>query len=115
MTQDPFEGRLELEPGQARAFMQAHPGLQLVDVRTAEEHREMRIPGSRLISLQTLQARLDELDRRKPLLLYCASGGRSSRALGFLIQQGFEQAKHISGGIMTWAEEGLPCESGVQS
>jgi rhodanese-related sulfurtransferase len=106
---------IELEPRQAQAYIQATPGLQLVDVRSPDEHREARIKGSKLISLQTLEARLSELDRAKPLLLYCHSGGRSGRALAYLHQQGFSQAKHIAGGIMTWAEHGLPYESGAAS
>lgn len=112
MNKTDLEGLLELEPRQAQAYIQAHADLQLVDVRTPDEHREARLKGSKLISLQTLEARLSELDKRKPLLVYCASGGRSGRALGFLHSQGYSRAKHIAGGIMTWAEQGLPYEAG---
>lgn len=101
----------ELHPNDAAAYIKANPGLQLIDVRSAEEHRQARLAGSKLISLQTLQVRLSELDKKKPLLIYCASGGRSGMALGLLHQSGFSQAKHIAGGIMTWAECGLPYES----
>lgn len=110
MAQEDFEDLHELEPRQAQAYIQANPGLQLIDVRTPDEHREARIKGSKLISLQALQARLHELDKKKPLLIYCASGGRSGQALGFLHQAGYAHAKHIAGGIMTWAEHGLPYE-----
>lgn len=111
MKKDEFEGLLELEPKQAKKYIAGTPDLQLIDVRSADEHKEARIKGSKLISLQTLEARLHEIDKKEPLLIYCHSGGRSSRALGFLHQQGYSQAKHIAGGISTWAGEGLPYES----
>lgn len=101
-------GGSELSPQEAQAYIRAHSDIQLIDVRTPEEHRQARLAGSRLISVQALPVRAHELDRERPLLLYCASGGRSGMALDFLRQQGFGQAKHIAGGIMAWAEHGLP-------
>lgn len=109
--QDKYEGMQELDPRQAQDYIESTPDLQLIDVRGADEHQEARIKGSKLISLHTLEARLHEIDRKKPLLVYCHSGGRSGRALGFLHSQGYTQAKHIAGGIMTWAGYGLPYES----
>lgn len=99
----------ELTPHEAHAWMKADPALQIVDVRTSEEHKQARIAKSQLISLQTLDVRLQDIDKKKPVLLYCASGGRSGRALQYLESQGY-QAKHVVGGIMGWAEAGLPYE-----
>jgi rhodanese-related sulfurtransferase len=101
----------ELNPKEAQEYISSTPGLQLIDVRGTDEWADGYIPGAKLIPLHALQARMIELDRDKPVLLYCASGGRSSRALQFLLQQGY-QAKHVSGGIYDWYQEGLPVVEG---
>jgi len=64
-------------------------GAQIVDVRTTAEFAEGNVPGSLNIPLDQLQARVGELDPAKPLLLCCASGGRSGMAKQFLDREGF--------------------------
>lgn len=100
----------ELSPEEAADYLKQTPGVQLVDVRQPEEHKEARLPMAKLIPLGTLPVRTHELDKKKPVLFYCASGGRSGQALRFAEQQGFE-AKHVRGGIFAWANAGLPYES----
>jgi rhodanese-related sulfurtransferase len=100
----------ELSPKEAAEYLKSTPGVQLVDVRQPDEHKEARLAKAKLIPLGTLQARVHELDKQKPLLFYCASGGRSGQALLFAEQQGFTQAKHVRGGIYAWADAGLPYE-----
>jgi rhodanese-related sulfurtransferase len=101
----------ELDPKQAQVYIRNTPDLQLIDVREADEYREARIAGAKLISLSTLPARLHEIDRNRPILLYCHGGGRSGRALDFLRSQGYPEVRHIAGGIMAWAASGLSYES----
>jgi rhodanese-related sulfurtransferase len=86
--------------------MSAHPGYQLVDVRSKAEHSQGRIPGSQHIPLDELASRSSELDKNKPVLLYCASGGRSGMALRQLRKEGFAQACHLAGGISAWSQAG---------
>jgi len=74
-------------------------------VRTKPEHMAARIATSKLIPLQELDGRLGEIDKAKPVLLYCASGGRSGSALAKLIKAGY-QAKHMAGGLAAWRSEG---------
>lgn len=63
----------------------------IVDVRTPEEFMGGHVAGSVNIPLQELGNRLDELKSLKtPLVLCCASGGRSGMADGFLKQHGLE-------------------------
>jgi rhodanese-related sulfurtransferase len=99
----------ELTPHQAQKWLAEGGPIQLVDVRTVEEHREAHLSKDKLIPLNTLEARLHELDKKTPVLLYCASGGRSGQALRYLESQGY-QVKHVQGGIMQWAGDGLPYE-----
>ena len=63
----------------------------IVDVRTTEEFRGGNAEGSINIPLQEIQQRMDEMKNLKhPLVLCCASGGRSGQATQFLMQQGIE-------------------------
>lgn len=63
----------------------------IVDVRTTEEFRGGNAEGSMNIPLQEIESRMEELKALKqPLVLCCASGGRSGQATQFLMQQGIE-------------------------
>jgi glyoxylase-like metal-dependent hydrolase (beta-lactamase superfamily II)/rhodanese-related sulfurtransferase len=83
----------------------------LVDVRTAGERRERRIPGSLGIPLTQLSDRLSELPADRPLLVYCAGGYRSSIAASLLQHHGFTQVSEIAGGIAAWETGNLPLET----
>lgn len=57
----------------------------IVDVRTPGEYAGGHVPGSINIPLHEVQQRLDEIKTLKqPLVLCCASGGRSGQATSFL-------------------------------
>ena len=61
----------------------------IVDVRTPNEFSGGNVAGSINIPLQEIEKRMDELKSLKqPLVLCCASGGRSGQAHGYLAQQG---------------------------
>lgn len=86
-------------------------GAVVVDVRTPEEFREVRVPGVVLIPLADLPARVQELPEADELLVICRSGHRSRNACEFLLQQG-RQAVNVAGGTLAWVESGRPTESG---
>ncbi len=63
----------------------------IVDVRTTGEFMGGNVEGSINIPLQEIPTRMEELKNLKqPLVLCCASGGRSGQAQGYLSQQGIE-------------------------
>lgn len=63
----------------------------IVDVRTPSEFMGGNPQGSINIPLQEIEQRLEELKNLKqPLVLCCASGGRSGQAHYYLTQQGIE-------------------------
>ena len=78
---------------------------KLLDVRRPDEHDLVNI-GGRLVPLQELPSRLDELEdlRGEPFVVYCRSGARSGQAVQFLRQHGFD-AKNLTGGVLAWARE----------
>ena len=63
----------------------------IVDVRTPGEFMGGNVPGSINIPLQEIDKRLHEIkDLKAPVVLCCASGGRSGQAHGYLSQKGIE-------------------------
>ncbi len=79
--------------------------LVLIDVREPFEAQIGQIPGSKLIPLGELPARMHELDSRDEIVLYCRSGVRSAEALKLLREAGFTRLKNLKGGILAWADE----------
>lgn len=63
----------------------------VVDVRSPEEFKSGHYPKSINIPLQVIEARINELDSKRPIILCCASGGRSGMALGILKSKGFTE------------------------
>jgi rhodanese-related sulfurtransferase len=55
-----------------------------------------------------LQQRVGELDPKKPVLIYCASGRRSAAAAAFLKEKGFTKVVDLAGGIGAWQQAGMP-------
>lgn len=66
-------------------------GATIVDVRTPAEYQMGNVPGSLNIPLNEVAARMSEIVALEgPLVLCCASGGRSGQACAFLEQYGVE-------------------------
>ncbi len=77
----------------------------LVDVREPFEFDISRIPGSKLIPLGELPARLSELDSADEIVLHCKVGGRSAKALRILQEAGFRKLNNLKGGITAWSDD----------
>jgi rhodanese-related sulfurtransferase len=85
-------------------------GAQLVDVRVGHEWEAGHNPGATHLPLEKLAERSGELDRERPVVLYCRGGTRSSMAAEALDGAGFDAVK-LSEGIVGWEEEGLELDS----
>ncbi len=67
-----------------------HADTTIVDVRTPGEFSGGHVTGSVNIPLNEVVSRIDELKTMQPLVLCCASGGRSGQAADYLADQGLE-------------------------
>jgi rhodanese-related sulfurtransferase len=77
-------------------------GATLIDVRSASEFSSGHLPGAKNIPVGTLGSKVDSLGaKNKPIVLYCASGTRSSMARGVLKAQGFTQVYNL-GAMGRW-------------
>ena len=74
----------------------------LVDIRNAGEVELGSIPQAQHISLPSLLKRIDELDKTKPIVVFCAGGYRSSIASSLLKSHGFLDVSDLIGGYSAW-------------
>jgi rhodanese-related sulfurtransferase len=97
----------------ARAAELMKAGAMMVDVRERHEFAKVRIPGSVNAALSELEAiALPETDGR-PIVFYCASGGRTAMNAGRLAAKaGAAEAYVMSAGIVGWSRAGMPVQQG---
>lgn len=82
----------------------------LLDVRTPEEFNAGHIEGAANIDWNagTLLKDVSGIDKTLPVLLYCASGGRSGQAMEALRKAGFTDVHDLAGGFIAWEEDDEP-------
>ncbi|MCA1989533.1 MAG: hypothetical protein LDL07_10390 [Desulfarculus sp.] len=99
-----FSKARDLTPDQARQFMRQRSPAEytLLDVRQPREYEREHIPGGKLVPLPQLGDRMAELDPKKPVIAYCAVGGRSRAAAEMLAGRGFGEVYSLKGGIRAW-------------
>ena len=98
----------KLDPNAFEAKLAADSTAQLVDVRTPEEYAEGHIKGARLMNIydNNFADQLGKLDKAKPVMVYCAAGGRSGSAAKKLSKMGFTKVFDLAGGMGAWKAEG---------
>ena len=84
--------------------------LQIVDVRSPGEWKKGHVPGARHIFVPELRKRLSELDRKRPTVVYCGSGYRSSIASSILKSAGFNELWNVPGSWEAWKKAKFPVE-----
>ncbi len=84
-------------------------GAQLVDVRADHEWEVGRIAGATHLPLAELAERAGEIEKERPVVVYCRGGNRSSMAAAALTDAGYDAVK-LSEGIVGWSEDNLPLE-----
>ncbi|WP_234124188.1 rhodanese-like domain-containing protein [Clostridium hydrogenum] len=75
----------------------------LFDVRTPEEYSTGHIPKSKNVPVQNFENSIKKMNLKtdSPIVVYCQSGMRSSKAYGILHQLGFKEVYNL-GGIGNW-------------
>lgn len=75
----------------------------LLDVRENWEFETCHIAGSTLMPMQTIPARIDDLDEDAQIVCICHHGARSLNVAAFLEHHGFSKVSNLTGGIHAWA------------
>lgn len=89
---------------EAKALIDSLPDLQIIDVRQDAEVAEGMIPGAVQmdISKPAFDEQIATLDKEKPVLVYCAAGGRSKTAQEVMQEMGFKQVYNLKRGYGRW-------------
>lgn len=105
--------RATITPAEVHALLGRDSTHLFLDVRTQGEFDgpSGRVPGSMLIPVQDLEARMNELapHRGKTIIVICRSGNRSGFATAMLREQGYT-ALNMVGGMIRWNAEQLRAE-----
>lgn len=114
----------EVDPAGLQGMLAGNPDLLVVDVRESSEHEQGHIQGALLVPRGILEAaadfnypkRVESLvtARERPVVLYCATGGRSAMAALTLQQMGFKDVCSLAGGFARWQQEGAPVVAGAR-
>jgi rhodanese-related sulfurtransferase len=85
------------------------PGALMLDVREQVEWDDAHVAGSLHIPMSQLVNRVAEVPADQRVVVICHSGHRSAQVTAWLEQQGYD-AVNLEGGIVSWAQAGLPLE-----
>ena len=101
-----LSNQFEITPRELAEWLERPDRPFLLDVRNPYEVAIASIPGTdKLIPIDQLPERINELDPSREMVVYCRSGARSGRAVELLKSVGFRKVKNLVGGILRWADE----------
>jgi rhodanese-related sulfurtransferase len=86
--------------------------VQIVDVGAQNDYQSSHIQSAKHIILSQIEARGKELDKTKPVAVYCRTGLISPQAANMLKGQGFATVYLLKGGLAAWQEQHLPTSKG---
>jgi len=93
--------------------------VDLIDVRTPAEYREVHIDFARLVPLESLDPRAVMAGRSsrgdEPLYVVCRSGSRAKRACELMLAGGYGNVGLVEGGTLAWEKAGLPVVRGKKA
>ena len=85
--------------------------VQLIDVRNPDEYANGHIPEAKLIPIDDMFIRAEELDKDKRLIFTCSVGVRSALACEIAAAVGYSDLYNIEGGTEAWIENAYPIET----
>lgn len=95
-------------PAEVKGWIDSGKVPVLVDVRNRHELRSGVIEGSKIIHIGSVESRLDEIPRDRPVVIYCSSGYRGGMGAGLLLKHGYTEVWNMLGGTNAWKALGCP-------
>ena len=97
----PFE---DIDVAQFKKMM-SQPDVVLIDVRTPGEVADGKIEGALEINIKdaSFEQKIQELDKNKTYLVYCAAGVRSAKSCNKMADMGFPNLYNLKGGYGAWS------------
>lgn len=108
-----------ITPTRLRELQQGGAPIELIDVRTPAEFRELHADGARNVPLDRLDP--ERLVRERagravgPLYLICRSGARADMACRKFLAAGHANVVSVEGGTVAWEQAGLPVTRGKKA
>jgi molybdopterin/thiamine biosynthesis adenylyltransferase/rhodanese-related sulfurtransferase/molybdopterin converting factor small subunit len=97
---------LEITASELKRRLDRGDDLQVIDVREPHEYEIARLPGTTLIPLAQVVARMNEIDPSRETILHCKGGVRSAKAIEALRRAGYAGSlSNLKGGITAWSNE----------
>jgi rhodanese-related sulfurtransferase len=89
---------------EAHQLIKSNKDTIVIDVRTSGEFKSGHIHGAKSIPVSEIGSRINELEKYKdnPVLVHCASGGRSPAAVKILLKNNFSNVHHMNRGLVDW-------------
>jgi rhodanese-related sulfurtransferase len=109
LIMDPIE--TSIAPAELDGLLGTGRVLDLVDVRTPAEFREVHLVGARNLPLDQLDPQRvaqERLSPQEPLYIICQSGGRGRQACATLRAAGLDHVVNVAGGTLACVQAGLP-------
>jgi rhodanese-related sulfurtransferase len=108
-----------ITPGELEGLRRRGHAVELIDVRTPVEYREVHAGPARLVPLDSLDP--DAIMRARsgsegdPLYTICRTGGRGRQAAERLRAAGYTDVVNVEGGTLAWERAGLPVVRGLKT
>jgi len=106
-----------ISPKQLHDLLATGAPVELVDVRTPAEYRELHVTVARNLPLDRLDATQVAAGREgaPPLYVICRSGSRGKQACERLRSAGLTNVVNVEGGTLAWEQSGLPVVRGEKT
>lgn len=100
-------GQKNISVDEAKKMIDENEKLQIVDVRTAQEFETGHIKGAINIDWKSpdFAKNIEQIKKKKPVLIYCRSGRRSLAAMNKMMELGFKETYNMEGGIIVWGQK----------
>jgi len=95
---------------EAKALIDKSRNVFILDVRTPQERSQGYIQGSVLIPIDTIEKRINEIPKKRAIVVYCAVGSRSRAVAQALSGMGYHEFYNMRDGIMGWYRNGFPVQ-----
>lgn len=108
-----------ITPQELQNLQQGKEPLDVIDVRTPVEFREVHVDAVRNVPLDRLQPQqwmeARKTSSERPLYIFCRTGNRAQKACQQFIDAGFENVVVVEGGVQAWEQAGLPVVRGKKA
>lgn len=109
MIKNPEEPFTRISVEEAHQMM-SRDDVAVIDVREPHEYNAGHVPGAKLIPVNSVFARREELPKDKEIIFVCGIGQRSALACEMAAAAGLSGLYNLEGGTEGWIKAGLPVE-----